>query len=235
VTFSDCIVAEGLDSASHRKGRHSAGALVHDFCREVAFVRCLFANNVVRNPCFKAHTTGVVVNNLIYNPGKSAVLLDYVLQEWEGTPYEPRNASVSVVGNVLVHGPDTRDALAMVHRRGDVYLADNVARDRHGRRVPVTSGNIRRLRRKPCWPEGLAAMPSPRVFEYVLRHAGARPRERDDVDARIVEGVRAGTGRIIDSQDDVGGYPQGEVVRRSLDGPSGNLRQWLNRLALDLE
>lgn len=36
---------------------------------------------------------------------------------------------------------------------------------------------------------------------------GARPWDRDDIDIRIISEIRAGTNRIIDSEQDVGGYP----------------------------
>ena len=42
----------------------------------------------------------------------------------------------------------------------------------------------------------------------VLAEAGATRPARDKVDARVVAGVRAGTGRIIDSQWEVGGWPE---------------------------
>jgi hypothetical protein len=41
----------------------------------------------------------------------------------------------------------------------------------------------------------------------VLATCGARPEMRDPIDARIVADVKAGTGRIIDSESEVGGYP----------------------------
>ncbi|MDP6039696.1 MAG: hypothetical protein QGG64_14190, partial [Candidatus Latescibacteria bacterium] len=61
ITFRNCIIAEGLDDASHSKGRHSKGSLIHDFCREIAIIGNLYAHNVQRNPYFKAFTTGVIV------------------------------------------------------------------------------------------------------------------------------------------------------------------------------
>ena len=42
----------------------------HDFCREISIIGNLFAHNAMRNPYFKAHTTGVKANNIIYNPGR---------------------------------------------------------------------------------------------------------------------------------------------------------------------
>ena len=45
------------------------------------------------------------------------------------------------------------------------------------------------------------------AMELVLAGAGATAPGRDPVDSRIVREVRNRSGRIIDSPDDVGGYP----------------------------
>jgi hypothetical protein len=49
--------------------------------------------------------------------------------------------------------------------------------------------------------------PAPRAFERVLATSGASL-VRDPVDARLVTTVRSGTGKLIDSQKEVGGWPQ---------------------------
>jgi hypothetical protein len=54
------------------------------------------------------------------------------------------------------------------------------------------------------------------AYEAVLVHAGAVLPARDAVDRRIVNDVRQGTGRIVDSQEDVGGWPE----LRSTDPPA---------------
>ena len=51
-----------------------------------------------------------------------------------------------------------------------------------------------------------------------LKDAGAIPWRRDPVDQRIVEGVRNQTGRIIKSQNEVGGWPNLKS-ESSVDGP----------------
>jgi hypothetical protein len=45
------------------------------------------------------------------------------------------------------------------------------------------------------------------AFELVLKSAGAILPRRDSVDARVVYGVRNGTGRIIDNENEVGAWP----------------------------
>jgi hypothetical protein len=45
------------------------------------------------------------------------------------------------------------------------------------------------------------------AFELVLQNAGASLPKRDAVDARAVSDARNGTGRIINSENEVGGWP----------------------------
>ncbi len=235
VTFSNCIIAECLSDATHHKGPHSKGSLIHDFCRDIAIVGNLYAHNVRRNPYFKACTTGVIVNNVIYNPGRAAVQLGYSAGEWRDAQRKPKNCRVAVVGNVLIHGPDTRKNLALVGRRGDAYLRDNRARRRDGTPAPLVSGDIVKLAEKPVWPDGLEPLPSSAVVDYVVTRAGARPRDRDGVDARIIADFLARKGKVIDSQEQVGGYPRHETVARKLGIPSDDVDAWLAKLAAKLE
>jgi hypothetical protein len=59
-------------------------------------------------------------------------------------------------------------------------------------------------------PNTFAVMTEPvdQAYEHVLSSAGAFPWRRDAVDSRIVEGVRNQTGRVINSQSEVGGWPE---------------------------
>jgi pectate lyase len=65
------------------------------------------------------------------------------------------------------------------------------------------------------WLQSPAPFPAPSVqtqsaeeaLELVLQKAGATLPRRDSVDARAVSHVRNGTGKIIDSEKDVGGWP----------------------------
>jgi hypothetical protein len=98
----------------------------------------------------------------------------------------------------------------------------------------------------PTWNSGLDAMSAEEAFDWVLANAGARPADRDAVDERIVRGVIDGSGRIIDSQDEVGGWPSLEQNRRILTLPSNpgsdedgdgytNLEEWLHDFAAEVE
>lgn len=235
ITFSNCIIAEGLNNSSHQKGAHSKGSLIHDCCSNIAIIGNLYAHNVTRNPYFKALTSGVVVNNVIYNPGRRAVQVDWPSKEWEGQTIQPQNARISIVGNVMIHGVDTQKGLALVCPKGDVYLEDNVAKDQNGAPVELVSGSVNILKEKPVWPRDLEPLSANEVVDYVIKHVGARPKDRDEVDRRIIREFQQRKGRVIDSQEDVGGYPKVKMTRHDLVIPKRSREAWLARFALDLE
>lgn len=235
VTISNCIIAEGLHDSSHKKGPHSKGSLIHDFCRDIAVISNLYAHNDRRNPFFKAHATGVVANNVIYNPGSAAIQMSWAAREWRKTEMKPANSRIAAVGNVFFHGADTKSGLALIARQGDAYMADNVALDRAGKSVPLTQGRIVMLAKPPLWPEGFEALPADQVVAHVTKHVGARPRDRDDVDRRIIRQFVAREGKIIDSQDEVGGYPEMPMARRVLDVPDAGIDAWLAKMAAEVE
>jgi hypothetical protein len=79
----------------------------------------------------------------------------------------------------------------------------------------------------PIWLEGVDVLPVEEVLDYVLHNAGARPWDRDAIDERIVQSVRDGTGHVIDSQDDVGGYPDMPASHRTLGVPEMGVETWL--------
>ena len=188
-----------------------------------------------RNPYFKAYTTGVIVNNVIYNPGAAAIHLGYSEGEWKNTPLKPENARVSIVGNVLIHGSSTRSTVPLVSGKGDAYMEDNLASGLDGVSVPLVSRYITQLEQKPVWPEGLKPLPSEDVVDYIAEHAGARPKDRDATDKRIINEFLERKGRIINSQDEVGGYPDVEMAVRKLDIPETNVEALLDTFSEEVE
>ncbi|WP_437737629.1 pectate lyase family protein [Sorangium sp. So ce1335] len=237
VTLSNNIIAEGLLESVHEKGSHSMGTLVHDHCTDVTVVGNLYAHNNERNPWYKGFATGVIVNNVIYNPGKWAMRLGPVNKEWQSSGITPEPPRVSIVGNYMRYGVNTMPGLPMVgtNSAGSAYLEDNIAVDALGAAVPVASPDIVVLPEKPVWPDGLVALPAASVVDSVLAHAGARPRDRDEVDLRIVADFMSGGGMFVNSQEEVGGYPVEEPTSRPLVVPAEDIEGWLKSFADDLE
>ena len=251
VTLSHCIVAEGLWHSVHSEKTHSMGSLIHGNSVNIAVIGCLYAHNGARNPRFGIQNIGVIVNNFIYNPYKEAInmgMLPAIV--WMGKePLKP--SQLSIVGNVLVYGENTFAgnhlkgknipglALVSVEKhelpQAALYLEDNVALDREGKPAPLTAGPFEQLKKKPVWPEGLAALPASQVEADIQAHAGARPKDRDEVDKRILKDLKERKGHFIDSQNDVGGYPKSEMVKRPLQVPEKGVDEWLAAMAAELE
>ena len=233
VTFSNCIIAEGLHDSTHGKGPHSKGTLIHDNATEIAIIANLYASNVQRNPLFKGGARGVIVNNFISNPENRAMHYRLPAGEWKGREYA--TGQMVAVGNVMQGGVDTVDGLPLVKYDGEgvleVFLSDNVAIDRKGKELehlvaasPRSDRECRVVSDLPFWPQGLEAMPADEVKEFVAHNAGARPWDRDEIDTRIVRQAMDGTGRIIDSEEEVGGYPVVEETRAAFDPDKWDLR-----------
>lgn len=230
ITFSNNIIAEGLAHATHAKGEHSKGSLIHDHVNDILIVGNLYAHNYERNPLFKGGARGQIINNLIYNPGQRAVHYNLIAEEWLGHPYS--RGQVIARGNVMRAGISTGElAFFTVGGSGDLdlFLEDNLAVDRIGRPLPqqgrytTTPIKVDAPARAPALPFGVILRPSSEVQDAVIAEAGATPWARDDVDRRIVADTIEGRGIIIDSQDQVGGYPKPKETRQTFVPEDWNL------------
>lgn len=225
ITFSNNILAQGLGDSIHPKGEHSKGSLIHDNVSNILIYGNLYAHNVERNPLFKGGVRGAIVNNFIYNPRERAIHYNLHGLEWGSVPYE--TGRMTVVGNVMRAGPSTNAGLPMIMLGADgdlmIYERDNIAVDMHGSPLPMRgrygTGRAEFIDSETPLdlPPGLESMPARDVEKHVLATAGARPWDRDAYDVQLLSYVAEGRGSIIDSQDEVGGYPRTPETRRAFD------------------
>jgi hypothetical protein len=249
ITFSNLIIAEGLNNSIHPEGPHSKGVLIGQGSKNIAFMGNVMAHHVDRNPWFKGNTTGIIVNNVIYNYGGSkATYFDDV----DNTAAQ----SNSVVGNVYLRGVNSPTGRPIriysgVKPGSLFYISDN-SWDRAAvpsdpwSLVQNEEGSAVVAATPPIWIPGLVVLPNANVESWVLSYAGARPVDRDAVDLRIVQEVRTKTGRIIDHPSDVGGWPVLAQNNRPLTTPANpngdddgdgytNLEEWLHQMAAEVE
>ncbi len=208
-TFQWCIISEGLAQSFHPKGEHSMGSLLSGD-GGLTIHHCLYANNGNRNP--RSHYLVMDYrNNVVYN--------------WRSQICYTRAAPsfINMADNYFKPGPDTpaaRETLAF--SPGDdmaaIYLSGNEVY-RHPEAAANNNILVDMPRNAPAsmFEAIIAATPfdMPEVktttasiaYRQVLEMAGATMPRRDATDVRVVDGVRYGTGRIIDSPDQVGGYP----------------------------
>jgi len=230
ITLSNNIVAEGLANTDlHPESDHGFGSLLYgDYAYSV--MGNLYANNLSRNPWignYYGPCEGALVNNLLHNCGT---------RDGGTIAVEPNGRTeLAIVGNAysntlpeidLTYGPGDRFDFSTPKR---VYLHDN--------QVETVEGRYRyEVLDEPPAPLGsLDPIPAADVRAHQLRSVGARPANRTVHDRRVITQVREESGGIletdgiIDSQADVGGYPDLDTTRRALDVPStpGMLGRWL--------
>jgi hypothetical protein len=223
ITFSHCIIAEGLNESTHTKGSHSKGSLIHDNTGDVLILGNLYISNDDRNPFFKGGAHGAVVNNVIHNPGRRVMQFALNLSEWSSKPV--LRGSMTIVGNVARRGPSTAKEIAFLEAFGpcDVWLHDNRFFAADGTALPVTvarrdrekgliphavDSEVQVVKSAPTWPPGFVARPADETVAWVLATAGARAWDRDAIDRRLIEEARTGRGKIIDFESEVGGLPR---------------------------
>lgn len=223
ILFARNIVAEGLSHSTHSKGEHSKGTLIHDNVRNAVVRDSLYAHNRERNVLFKGGAGGEMRGNVLYNAGKRFAHYNLHKGEWEGHAFE--TGDVRVGGNMFLGGPST-DANAVAFGLGGdgpllLDINGNLALKADGSTMDMTGrfgdGTPLLTLRAHAFMDRTAELRA--HMDGVLATCGARPEMRDAVDARIVADVKAGTGRIIDSENEVGGYPaRPETLGSFVDG-----------------
>jgi hypothetical protein len=231
ITFSYNILAEGLAYASHPKGEHSKGSLIHDNATGILIYRNLYAHNYERNPLLKGGVHAAVVNNFIYNPGAMAIHYNLIALEWGKQPYQ--QGELSAVGNVLRAGPSTREDITFlsIGGAGDLryHGRDNPAVGRlHGTiamfgRYTTPPARIIEVERPPVLPKALNVLPARQVVTHVLAQAGARPWDRDPHDIRNTFDKAEGRGEIIDDEKEVSGFAKLRPARTPFREADWNL------------
>src|SRR5204863_153223 len=128
---------------------------------------------------------------------------------------------------VMRAGPSTVAdlPLLMLGGSGDLalYARDNIAVDRIGRALPqfgrytTSAAQLIVLKQAPEVPDSASPLGAIAVQDAVIRDVGARPWDRDAHDARIVADTIEGRGKIIDGEDEVGGYPHDSATAKAFD------------------
>lgn len=202
-TVQWCIIAEGNNQQRHAFATGVGGdrstwhhnLFAHMQSRVPRWgdmtVQCNFRNNVIYDWGHGAGYGDLRTLNYVNNylrPGPSTTQRP---PAFISDPKVILPSSIYVDGNIMVGKPD-------------------VGRD-NWKGVVAPQGVL-----APRSLQSSAPFPAPPVqtqsaaeaFELVLSNAGATRPRRDSVDARIVSNVRNGTGRIINNEKEVGGWPE---------------------------
>ncbi len=212
ITFSWCIISEALNRSRHRKKTHSAGVLFGDSSYNVSMHHNLLVHNDFRNPLISEGGTHDIVNNVIYNWG----VLPAEISDYDS------NTFLNFIGNYFIAGPSTnRGPYEILFPEGNprIYVEDNIGPHRPDPNMDEWAIVGFGWGEKGVAPEKyrsltkfetahITTISAAEARELVLAEAGATAPQRDAVDSRVVDEVKKRTGFIIDSPEDVGGYPE---------------------------
>ncbi len=212
ITVQWCIISEGLDRSLHPKGKHSKGSILRGTDGGVTSHHNLYAHNADRNPKMESRPElpGLLLdfrNNAIYNWGFQS--------GYSGKDY----GRLNYVANFLQPGASTSKNVRFGFRPGGdrtkLYLQDNVMEGRAAESknndllIKWDIGSLDQVRATMPFPSPrLTTHTATEARRLVIEQAGATLPRRDAIDRRIAKSVETGTGRIIDSQSDVGGWPE---------------------------
>ncbi|WP_100404700.1 Ig-like domain-containing protein [Bacillus solitudinis] len=218
------IISESLVFSEHVKGRHGYGGIWGG--RNATFANNLISHHVSRMPALgnggpKPDPVPAtdIVNNVIYNWGFNST---YGGEELEN----------NIINNYYKPGPGTRDAvnqrIVSPGRDGHsswFYIDGNVMHNNS----EVSTNNqlgIEEIKSGTVFSdipfavsghEELDLKTAEEAYEAVLNKTGATYPRRDAVDARLVADVRNNTGRMINHEKEVGGYPELRAEEAPLD------------------
>ena len=204
------IISECLYKSYHPKGAHSMGSIIRGSYGGVSMLHNIYAHNNSRNP---------KLGNGEVSPGAVFDVRNNIFYNWGSTPgYSNKNehTRINLVGNYYKPGPSTRSNHTIAFRLGDTLNSIHVADNFHTHNPKAAKDNWLLIRHETGnFNKRSTSFPHPPmkqrtgddIFETVLKGAGAILPARDPVDQRIVNDIRTGKGAIINSQQDVGGWP----------------------------
>lgn len=203
VTICNSILAEGLNKSLHSKGAHAFISLVAFDVSRISMFNNLLMNGITRFPYFKCGSL-LFANNVIYNNGnnKPFSLIG-------GSDCIEKPSLASFVNNIYIKGSFGSPAFAIgvnqVHPKSAIYSSGNVFAEGRVEEIHPYSVEAPPL---DTWPYAFVPQATELVMGCLLGNVGARPRERDAVENRLINQLITNTGRLIDSQEQVGGFPE---------------------------
>ncbi|MDO6386768.1 MULTISPECIES: pectate lyase [unclassified Uliginosibacterium] len=243
ITIQWSIISESLNYSHHKKGAHGYGSLLRA-TGGVSLHHNLWAHHRGRNPRFGDNYGGM------FNPTPTFDFRNNVIYDWGdyASGMVDGDIRVNYVANYLKPGPDTKLLQAVTFTDGvgpktRFHVTDNLfeghpelSDPEGGRFFGLSTGEA--VNRHTLSKDAFAAPPlttqsASEAYALVLSKAGASL-ARDGVDQRVIQQVRSGTGRLINDQEDVGGWPALAGGPAPLDSDEDGLPdEWENAHGLD--
>ncbi|MBR0470209.1 MAG: hypothetical protein IJJ55_03210 [Clostridia bacterium] len=245
VSVQYCLSAESLRMSNHIKGAHGYGGIIGG--TNATYHHNLFAHHDSRNPRFDRNLRSTdMVNNVIYNWGNNSAYgaepYSYNKQEEYSNPDYVSN--INIRNNYYKSGPNTKPIIRSkifeatndesVTYKGELlksnaYISGNfvygdeaATADNTKDEDTVYNQKTLNLLKTPVdmGEYEINVETAENAYETTLATVGASLPRRDAVDARIVNDVKNGTGRIINKSEEVGAFAGIESETRVFEIPA---------------
>jgi pectate lyase len=233
ITIQWCLIGESLNHSKHSKGEHGYGSLARAN-GPVTFHHNLWLHNDSRNPRMGDNygnrsltfPTFDFRNNVIYDFGGTASGLT------QG------KLKINYVANFIRPGPSSRARTPItIGPKSDIqfFIRDNILdgnpaftadnarffstvefEETNSTGARVITQEVRAVD-QPFEAPRVTTVPAKDLLKLVLPTVGASLPKRDVVDTRLVNDVLHRTGKLIDSQTQVGGWPELKSGKIPLD------------------
>lgn len=220
VTIQWSIISEGLKNSNHPKGAHSMGGIQNGW--NTSIHHNVYISNNARNAKF---------NIADWWPGQNTDFRNNVVYNWGSTATHGGNGGstlTNVINNYYKYGPSTESGARsefLAFEGGSpgewyvdgnyVYGYPSVTADNWSGIVSASNGIRVDI---PFSSAPVTTESAQDAYDLVLQYAGANVPYRDPVDTRVLNDVANGTGAIIDSPSQVGGWPSLPSAAAPADG-----------------
>jgi hypothetical protein len=217
VTVQWCLIGESLRQSVHAKGAHGYGSLSRAD-GPVSWHHNLWIHNDARNPRLGDNygkgpnfPTFDVRNNVIYDFGGTAsgltqgnLKVNYVANYVRPGPSSTAKTPIHI-GNKPVDSDITFFLEGNIFEGHPDFTADN---SKFVDDYVLEGKTQARTTAQPFAAAPVAISPAAEAYEIVLAGVGATRPKRDAVDTRLIGHVRDRAGKLINSQKEVGGWPE---------------------------
>ncbi|WP_218017730.1 pectate lyase family protein [Formosa haliotis] len=224
-TLQWCIISEALNRSVHKKGAHGYGGIWGGV--KASFHHNLLVSNNSRNPRFSGSSTTEnsenefvdFRNNVIYNWGENNI-------------YGGEKGTYNLVNNYFKSGPattsskldrivDPSEPYGQFYVDGNyVFGYDEISKNNWNGGVQCENPLATKLESEISINTNIKTDSAEDAYNKVLKYAGASL-FRDSADARVVHNTKEGSANykkgIIDSQENVGGWPLIKTEKGQID------------------
>lgn len=210
ITIQWSIISEGLHDSIHldegatETDPHSMGAILGVGGENMTLHHNIFANNWARNPRISGVRNVEVINNVIHGWGNAAMETSkdlnvaHILNNYFQASEDSREYEIVLSDNT---GPESQFFI-----NGNITLDMRIGNELMDARVKMPDQYT--LADQLLFTSSKVKTETARkAFTSVLNFAGVIFPVRDAVDMRVIKNIKNQEGQIIDSQDEVGAWP----------------------------